>query len=127
MLSASPGGTYLGALSSSAIESEKQHTRDMLVQMAIRDVDGHQPLVMQQQHVYKLPTLEPKAASRFAGSVRGVTSSSGGKKLQEASDIGLLHLRKLACSHASGLLAVAKGRHMGLLNMESMATSNAGT
>ncbi|KAK9837553.1 hypothetical protein WJX74_000015 [Apatococcus lobatus] len=98
---------------------------ELPAQIEIGQVDGQQPLVMQQQHVYKIPTLEPKAASRFTGSVWGVTSSSGGKKLQEASDIGVLHLRKLACSHASGLLAVAKGRHVGLLNMESMATSNA--
>ena len=97
-----------------------------MLQINVGSVEGQQPLVMQQQHVYKIPTLEPKAASRFAGSVRGVASSTGGKKLQEAADIGVLHLRKLACSHASGLCAVAKGRHVGMLNMESLATTNAG-
>ncbi|KAK9863771.1 hypothetical protein WJX84_004776 [Apatococcus fuscideae] len=56
---------------------------ELPAQIEIGQVDGQQPLVMQQQHVYKIPTLEPKAASRFTGSV------------------------------------------WGLLNMESMATSNA--
>ena len=94
--------------------------------MALEDLDETKRLVMHQQHIYKLPTLEPKAASRFAGNFRGVAASFGGKKLQEAADISMLHLRKLACSHVSGLLAVAKCRHVGLLNMESLATSNAG-
>ena len=76
--------------------------------------------------MYKLPTLEPKATSRCAGNVRSGAGSSGGRKLQEAAELGLVHIQKLAASHVSGLAAVAKGRHVGLLNLETLLTSNAG-
>ncbi len=96
------------------------------MQIDIGDAENTATLVLHQQHVYKLPSLEPKAASRFAGGARGSAASSGGKKLQEAAELGLLHLQKLAASHMSGLAAVAKGRHVGLFNLETLLTSNAG-
>ena len=96
------------------------------MQIEIWDAEDEKPLVVHQRHIYKLPSLEPKAASRFAGGARGGAASSGLKKLQEAEKLGLLHPQRLAASHLSGLVAVAKGRHVGILNLETLLTSNEG-